>query len=200
MKTKVIVLTPEQVCIKLRNYLPIGWFPKNAPILNAMLMGMSTILATLTKLLHFVLLQTRLSTTTGGFLDLWARDFLGNSLIRNKGESDDSFRARIKFWITQEFATRNGMQGVSNNICNGEAVLVETRNAQDCLAWGVGSWSNPNYRTCMKWGDRGLNNALYVSLASSDNAPNDTVLSVMKNTSASGVLACVRNMKELING
>lgn len=81
------------------------------PILFAALQAPSTSLAWLYGLLAFVKLQTRILTSTGGWLDLTAYDFFGSTFVRSPGQSDASFAAAI---IAQIFLLRNTRQAITN--------------------------------------------------------------------------------------
>ncbi len=82
--------------------------------------------------INFVQLQTRISTATGGFLDLVSQDFLGSSLPRLPGEPDSSFRTRILAAVLREKATRNGMIAALNAINAPIMTMTEPWFPMDC--------------------------------------------------------------------
>ncbi|MEF8765931.1 hypothetical protein, partial [Stenotrophomonas sp. A3_2] len=75
--------------------LPKGWFSADAPVLGTVLQGVAATFDTLWSALEFTSLQTRVSTATGAFLDMAARDFCGGDLSRLPAETDSAFRVRL---------------------------------------------------------------------------------------------------------
>jgi hypothetical protein len=57
-------------------------------------------------LLQAVISQTRIATSSGGFLDLICTDFFGSSIVRLRDEQDGPFRARITDALLQPRGTR----------------------------------------------------------------------------------------------
>ena len=64
------------------------------------LAGIGNALAAIYALIAFTRAQTRLATAQGGFVDLWANDYLGASIIRLPQETDTAFKARTQWTIT----------------------------------------------------------------------------------------------------
>ena len=87
------------------------WFPDpvDAPVVYALVQGIATVMAQCYSLLAYVKNQTRLATSTDGFLDLFATDFFGNSLPRRASEMDSAYRPRISASLFLEKATRHGL-------------------------------------------------------------------------------------------
>jgi hypothetical protein len=94
---------------RMKALLPNGWFADTTPILDGLLNGIASLLATAYSLYSYAKLQTRIATATDGFLDLISYDFFGTNLPRRQGESDSAFRARIKASIFLERGTRPGL-------------------------------------------------------------------------------------------
>lgn len=84
--------TARDFARRLRLILPFGWFPayrvdeaEDAPVLQALLTGFGSVLASIWTLMNFVRRQTRLGTTDAVFLEMAAVDFFGPSgMIRLK--------------------------------------------------------------------------------------------------------------------
>jgi hypothetical protein len=94
---------------RIRSVLPTDWFPDSAPVLDALLFGLGAAWAQIYSLLQYVKAQTRLATATDVWLDVIAWDFFGESMMRGAGESDSSFRQKIRRSLFREKATRWGV-------------------------------------------------------------------------------------------
>lgn len=99
----------QDIAARLKALLPNGWFRDTAPVLDAVLSGIATALASAYSLCAFARLQTRISTASDGFLDLIGFDYFGGKLPRRASEGDDSYRARILDALLAEKGTRRGM-------------------------------------------------------------------------------------------
>lgn len=127
---------------RLRSYMPPTWFGDwaDAPIISALLNGIASALSTAYLLIMFFWAQTRLDTSSGGWVDIWASDFLGNSLPRKAGESDASYIARIKIAIFQKRATRPAMVSVLTQLTGSAPIIFEPARPLDsgCLGKNTG--------------------------------------------------------------
>ncbi len=94
---------------RLKALLPNGWFTGATPVLDAVLTGISSVLASVYSLAAYAKLQTRIMTATDGFLDLISYDFFGGDLPRNYQETDAAFRTRILAELLLEKGTRKGL-------------------------------------------------------------------------------------------
>ena len=97
-----LALTAAQIQAYLVSKLPKGWFSSTATatgIIGAILAGYAWSFEYVMGIAQFVALQIYLQTTSGGFLDLWAYDFLGTFVLRKEGEADISFRNRVSAYI-----------------------------------------------------------------------------------------------------
>ena len=97
-----LALTAAQIQAYLVSKLPKGWFSSVATasgIIGAILSGYAWSFGYVMGIAQFVALQIYLQTTSGGFLDLWAYDFLGTFVLRKEGEADISFRNRVSAYI-----------------------------------------------------------------------------------------------------
>lgn len=123
---------------RLRSLIPRGWLSEPAPIANATLGGLSDSLAGTYALIGAARLQTRLATSSGYFLDLTAYDFFGLDFPRRPGETDDSYRARIKAEIFRERVTRKGVSVALTELTGRAPLIFEPWNPGDCGAYDLG--------------------------------------------------------------
>jgi len=91
---------------RLRLTLPTGWFADTAPVLDGLLSGFAAAWVSLYDLLQYVLIQTRVRTATGEFLELAARDYLSDSFLRRPNEADGDYRSRLLRAMGRTRATR----------------------------------------------------------------------------------------------
>lgn len=142
--------TQEQFARRLRALLPTGWFPESpgggepeqAPVLNGLLQGIASVFSWSWGLFQSVYDQQRLGTASGGLLDIYAEDFLGNDLPRRTNESDDDYRARIKAALFPTLGTRPSLERALAASWDDGWRVVEPRNASDTK--GYGSISAPS--------------------------------------------------------
>lgn len=143
----------NDILSRLRAYLPSRWFGSTSdhvPLLVAILNGFAFVLSEIYALYAYAKQQTRIATATGGFLDIISSDFFGSSLPRNPGESDGSFRARIKAALIQKKVTRDGISEVIYALTGNYPTIVEPWRPLDTGAYvsGASPFSpgvSPNY-------------------------------------------------------
>jgi len=119
--------------------LPSGWFGDvgtNTPILTGVLNGLAAAWASVWNLLVYVTEQTRIATATEGNLDLISSDMFGGVLPRRTGESDASFRARIKGQLPLPRGTRAALLQAVQAYTGTPPLLIELQNATDTGGWG----------------------------------------------------------------
>ncbi len=118
---------------RLRRMLPRGWWgdASSTPFLSGILAGLAYAHASVFSWTTFASQQVRLATATGEFLDWLAADFLGNAIARHTGETDASFRARIKAQILQPKATRAALISAVQALTGSLPTLIEPANAAD---------------------------------------------------------------------
>lgn len=137
-------MTGDQADIvaRLKSYLPRGWFGdfSNAPVTLGVLNGIAAVLAIMYTMIEFLRAQTRLGTSSGGWIDLWASDFLGASLPRRLGESDAAYIVRVQIALFQQRATRPAMIAVLTNLTGRVPIIFEPANPADsgCLGQNTG--------------------------------------------------------------
>ena len=124
---------------RIKSTLPLrAWFPDNTPILDAVIKGMTTALQYAYDVFQYARLQTRIKTATGGWLELIAADFLGTSLVRKTGQSDDSYRADILAAMFRKRVTRQALSSVLLSITGRAPIIFEPRRPLD-----TGAYSGP---------------------------------------------------------
>ncbi|HEY1772418.1 MAG TPA: hypothetical protein VGH91_04420 [Gammaproteobacteria bacterium] len=114
------------------------WFGSTFPALTALLAGIGTALDNFTALCGYIKLQLRISTATDGFLDLIAGDYFGQSLSRNPGETDASFRSRIKSNLFAPVVTRAAILARLYTLTGRVATIFEPGNPLDTGGYTVG--------------------------------------------------------------
>lgn len=125
---------------RLRGLLPASWFGHDAtPVLSSLLAGLGAPITWALTLFNFVLAQTRLATSSGIFVDLFALDFLGARLPRRAGETDAPYQARITAEILRPRATRGAITRVVTDLVGTPPTLFEPWNTGDCGAYDVGT-------------------------------------------------------------
>lgn len=124
---------------RLQSYTPRGWFGNwaQAPVITAILTGVANVLATTYLLIQFFRAQMRLDTSLGGWVDLWAQDFLGDSLPRKPYESDSAYIVRIKAYIFQQKVTRPAMQAMLTTLTGTPPVIFEPMRPLDTGCCGA---------------------------------------------------------------
>lgn len=137
----------NDIVSRLKSYLPRGWFGDltQAPIVTGILNGIAAVFAISYILIEFFKAQTRLQTSSGGWVDLWAADFLGTSLPRKLGESDAAYILRIQIAIFQPRATRPAMVSILTQLTGRAPVVFEPARPADTACYGVGTGANSFY-------------------------------------------------------
>jgi hypothetical protein len=133
--------TGDQADITQRLYavLPPAWFPSGAtPVLGAILQGPAYVLSLIYGLVGFTKLQTRISTATGGWLDLISYDFFARALLRLTGETDSAFSARIRANLLRPAATRPSLIVAVTDLTGETPTVIDPWRPGDCGAYGYG--------------------------------------------------------------
>jgi hypothetical protein len=123
---------------RLRALLPAVWFGDSYPVLMLVLAGIANALAAIYLLIAFTRAQTRLATAQGGFVDLWANDYLGASIIRLPQETDTAFKARTQWTITAPRGTKPGLKEMLEFLTGNAPRVIEPANSGD-----TGGWAGP---------------------------------------------------------
>ena len=140
--------TAADMLARLRQLLPLRWFPDTAPVLSALLAGLSDGWAWLYVMLGYVKAQTRIATATDSFLDLIARDFFAGGLPRRFGEADAAYRARIRHELLRPRATRAALVAELTALTGRAPVVFEPARPADTGAYGMAL----GYGACGGWG------------------------------------------------
>ena len=122
--------------VRLKAVLPEGWFPDETPVLDAVLSGPAYAWSWVWSLTTYAYQQTRLLTATEAFLDILAVDFFGTSISRRDGETDETFRARLKRTLLKPKATRAAIVAAVTDITGNVPTVVEPANPADCGGYG----------------------------------------------------------------
>jgi hypothetical protein len=123
---------------RLLAMLPAGWFGDTTPVLGALLQGLGSAFSNFWTLLQAVILQTRIRTATGLFLDLISTDFFGGSLLRLSGEADAAFQARILQALLRPRGTRLALSTALLQLTGHLPVIFEPARTSDTGGYTVG--------------------------------------------------------------
>lgn len=135
--------SPDDIVQRVKRVIPRKWWLWVAPIRDAIIGGLSDIAAWSYNLIAYARAQSRLSTSYGIWLDIFAFDFVGHFLIRN-GAQDDTFRRIIRSTILQERVTRPGMVNAITMLTSNAPVIFEPWNTADTGAY-TGLPGTPRY-------------------------------------------------------
>jgi hypothetical protein len=101
----------DDIVFRLRDNLP-PWFPNqgSAPVVDGILTGIASALSGIYALIQYARAQSRIQTSSGGWIDLTAWDFLGSRFTRLPGETDAAFLARLLPELVRRRVTRAAIQ------------------------------------------------------------------------------------------
>jgi hypothetical protein len=102
---------PNDLLYRLRALLP-PWFPNqgSAPVVDGLLTGIAALLSGIYALIQYAKSQTRIRSSSGGWIDLIAWDFLGSRFTRLPGETDSAFLSRLLPELVRGRVTRSAIQ------------------------------------------------------------------------------------------
>jgi hypothetical protein len=130
---------------RIKSVIPPNWFPTTqsgratqSPVLDGVLTGIASCLSTSFALLKYVILQTRINTATGVFLDMISGDFFGSFLARRVNEGDGPFLIRIKKELFRKKVTRPAMIQALTDLTGSAPIVFEPRQTLDTGGYGVG--------------------------------------------------------------
>jgi hypothetical protein len=126
----------SDITSRVKGLIPKRWFKWVAPYRDAIIGGLSDAASLCYNLILYARAQTRLATAYGIWLDIFAYDFLGRTIMRNK-LADDTFRAIIRATILQERVTRAGMVKALMTLTGKTPSIFEPWNTFD-----TGAYSN----------------------------------------------------------
>lgn len=123
---------------RIKGLLPSSWFNDTSPVRDAVITGAATGFSWAYTLYSFAKKQTRILTSTGGWLDLVANDFFGNELPRN-GKTDASYLAWIQTNLFRERGTRHAISKVLFDLTGKYPDIIELQRPEDTGAYGYGA-------------------------------------------------------------
>lgn len=127
----------NDVFSRLQSLLPVGWFQSDSSIVNALLQGYVWAAGFVYSLIAEARQQTRLLTMSGGWLDLFAWDFFGATLLRESGQSDSSFLNRIRANLFGPKGTRPGLISALTSLTGYAPAIIEPWSPADCGVYGA---------------------------------------------------------------
>ena len=148
----------QDILSRLKQVLPLRWFPDETPVLDTLLNGVAWAWAWVYELLQYVITQARISTAETAWLDLIATDFFGSGLDRRVGENDDSYRHRILVELIRERGTRQAVISSLLDQTGRPPAVFEPANTLDTGGYGSisGHASGIAYGTAGGWGSLNL--------------------------------------------
>lgn len=126
------------IIARLKRWLPGGWFPPDIGTrIYSIIAGFASLLAVIWATISYVALQTRVATTTDGFLDLASKDFFDANLKRLPGETDTAYSLRIRNEVFRDRLTRNAIDQQVFDITGNHPIITELQRPADigCLGY-----------------------------------------------------------------
>lgn len=128
------------ILVRLRALLP-PWFPNQgtAPVVDGVLSGIASLFAGSYALIQYARSQARISTASGGFLDLIAWDFFGARFQRRPAETDESFQPRLLKELVRPRQTRAAIAQMVEDLTGFAPSIIEPWNGQDLGGFDLGN-------------------------------------------------------------
>jgi hypothetical protein len=125
---------------RLRAILPNGWFGEadTTPVLDSVLQSIGTAFSSFWSLLQSVILQARIATASGNFLDLIGADFFGGTMVRLPDEQDAGYRVRLTDAILRPRATREALSLALLQLTGRSPVIFEPARTADTGGYTIG--------------------------------------------------------------
>jgi hypothetical protein len=155
-----MTVSPPDIVTRLKAVLPARWFPDQTPVLDTILLGLSTAWSSLFALLATVQLQSRIATATGQFLDGASADFFATRLPRRNTEPDGPFRIRIQQQLVREHATRAAIISIVTDLTGKAPVVFEPGRVSDTAGYGTAGFA---YGAAGAWGSLRLPFQVFVT-------------------------------------
>lgn len=118
-------MTADDFFVRLKAGLPKTWFPDSSPYTDAALYGAATLLNSFYTLYAYAKDQLRLTTMSGGWMDLFAGDFFGSNLPRLPGETDAAYLVRIRINLFRERSTVAAVSSVLSDVTGQKPKIFE---------------------------------------------------------------------------
>jgi hypothetical protein len=148
------------------------WFPNqgSAPVVDGVLTGIATLLSYVYQLIQYARAQSRIRTSSGGWIDLIAWDYLGSRFTRLPGEGDSAFLARLLPELVRRRVTRAAIQQALVQLTGFPVRIIEPAQLTDVGFWKVrGSAPTPvsfyridTFANPARWSSRGLRCMFFV--------------------------------------
>jgi hypothetical protein len=126
----------DDIMARLKAVLPSRWFADETPTLDGILAGLAAGWAWVFSLFTYAAAQTRIATATDVWLDVIARDFFGNRVLRRPTELDDAFKLRIQKALWRDRATRNALSSALTDLTGRTPKIFEPAHAADTGGYG----------------------------------------------------------------
>lgn len=142
------------IAARLRRYMP-PWFGSAlpTPVLDALLGGIAAAWADVYALIQFARAQTRIASSTGGWIDLTAWSFLGDLLPRFRQEKDPAYVDRVRREIFRDRNTKPAAVQLLTELCGVPPDIYEGWYAPHNGGRGGGRLA---YSRAGRWGSRTL--------------------------------------------
>jgi len=128
---------------RLQKWLPSRWFPTQSvnangtvPRIYAQLVSFATALAGIWSQIQYAIAQTRLATSSDGWLDLASQDYFGGDLPRLSGETDPAFEARIEANLLAPANTRPAVLATVERVTGFAARVIQPWQPNDNARYG----------------------------------------------------------------
>lgn len=148
------------------------WFPNqgSAPVVDGVLTGIATLLSYVYQFIQYARAQSRIRTSSGGWIDLIAWDYFGARFTRLPGEGDAAFLARLIPELVRRRVTAAAIQQALVQLTGFPVRIVEPEQLTDVGFWKMrGSQPTPIsfYRVDTapnpaRWSSRGLRYMFFV--------------------------------------
>lgn len=167
---------------------------RTKPVLDGFLTGPATILSWFKSLIDFVKLQTRLSTMSGGFLDLFAQDYFGSDLLRKTGELDDAYRIRIKAEFFKASNTKAALIAAIADITSATPTFIEWWRTDQTGVWdgaagnGRTYWDVNTTDTPFRWTSPGV----FLEISVTDSETRRLIFVALCRYKAEGIVIWVK--------
>jgi len=126
----------NDIYTRLKALLPPTWFGDSSPLLEGALNACASALSWCYSLYVYARLQTRITTATGGWLDLASYDYFGTSLQRPAGMSDDLFRNQMKINLFRARGTRQAIIDILEELTGNTPTIFEPQRPLDTGSYG----------------------------------------------------------------
>jgi hypothetical protein len=148
----------QDMLARLRAVLPPRWFPDSAPVLDGVLNGLATGWSWAYGMLQYVQAQTRIATASDIWLDIVAQDFFGTRLARRPGQSDATFRERIRRELFRERGTRAAVIVALQDLTGRTPLVFEPAHTGDTGGYAAthGGGGGIGYGVAGGWGSLDL--------------------------------------------